>query len=161
MADVRPYVRTVGTMVPHAAPPSAAAASATVACPPTVAGPAKAACPPTVACSRPIAEIADAARSKWWSGMLQTIHIDYLGVAPWNRGRLGVSSYHVQDVVVSIRDDGFSRQRYRDVTVVRVPDEQLGPFRAFNKELLEADPSLPPFSDQMRYACMTKRLGCA
>lgn len=104
-----------------------------------------------------LAALAEAARAKWSSGTLQVVPIELLGVAPWNRGRLGVSTHHVSDVVASIRDDGLSRNRYRDVCAVRVPDKDLGTFRAFNKELLEADGGLPPFSDQMRYACLTKR----
>ena len=105
-----------------------------------------------------LAALADTARAKWSSGNLQVVPIELLGVAPWNRGRLGVSTHHVTDVAGSIRDDGLSRNRYRDVVAIRVPDAELATFRAFNKELLEADGGLPPFSEQMRYACLTKRL---
>ena len=104
-----------------------------------------------------LATLADAARAKWSSGTLQVVQLELLGIAPWNRGRLGVSTHHVADVVGSIRDDGLSRNRYRDVVAIRAPDKELAAFRAFNKELLEGDGGLPPFSDQMRYACLTKR----
>ena len=106
-----------------------------------------------------IAALAETARSQWSKGNVQQLQIELLGISPRNRGRLGVSTHHVLDVVGSIKDDGLSRQRYRDVCVVRVPDTELATFRAFNKELLEADSGLPPFSDKMRYACLTKRLG--
>ena len=98
---------------------------------------------------------------KWGSGPLQNISLDMLGIAPWNRGRLGVSYYHVQDIVSSISEDGLSRQRYRDVTVTRVPPSELDAFKTFNKDVLAACPDLPPFSEQMQFACMTKRLGHA
>jgi len=117
-----------------------------------------AACPPP---GQSIAEVAEAARVKWGSGSLQNISLDMLGIAPWNRGRLGVSYYHVQDIVSSISEDGLSRQRYRDVTVTRVPPSELDAFKTFNKDVLAACPDLPPFSEQMQFACMTKRLGHA
>ena len=106
-----------------------------------------------------IAEVAEASRAKWGSGPLQNISLELLGIAPWNRGRLGVSPYHVFDVVVSVREDGLSRQRYREVCVIRVPDSELEAFRNFNREVLAACPDLPPFSSKMRYACLTKHLG--
>lgn len=106
-----------------------------------------------------IAAVADACRSKWGAGPLQNISLDLLGIAPWNRGRLGVSVYHVFDVVASVKEDGLSRQRYRDVCVIRVPDCELDNFLKFNKDVLAACPDLPPFSPKMRYACLTKHLG--
>ena len=106
------------------------------------------------------AAVAEKARSKWSvGGGLQTIPLDLLGTVPWNRGRLGVSSHHAHEVAGSIMADGFSRQRYRDATVVRVPEEALVEFRRFNKEMCEGDPQLPPFSPSMKFAALTKRLG--
>ena len=90
---------------------------------------------------------------------MQTIPLDLLGTVPWNRGRLGVSSHHAHQVAASIMADGLSRQRYRDATVVRVPDEALLEFRRFNKEMCESDAQLPPFSATMKFAALTKRLG--
>ena len=103
--------------------------------------------------------MAEAARLKWGSGPLQNISLDMLGIAPWNRGRLGVSFYHVQDIISSISEDGLSRQRYRDVTVVRVPPSEMDAFKRFNTDILAACPDLPPISEQMQFACMTKQLG--
>jgi hypothetical protein len=113
----------------------------------------------SAACPESIAEVAEAARLQWGGGVLQNISLDMLGVAPWNRGRLGVSYYHVQDILSSISVDGCSRQRYRDVQVVRVPPSELDAFKQFNKDILAACPELPPFSEQMKFACLTKRLG--
>ena len=120
--------------------------------------------PPTAAAAaapsakQQIAAVAERARTQFSSGPLQNIDLDSLGMAPWNRGRLGVSKFHVLDIRDSIDEDGLSRQRYRDVVVIRVPDGELANFLAFNKEVLAACPELPPFSDKMRYACLTKRL---
>ena len=106
-----------------------------------------------------IAEVAENARTKFSSGPLQNISLKLLGMAPWNRGRLGVSKFHVIDIKNSIDEDGLSRQRYRDVVVIRVPDDQLRVFLKFNEEVLAACPELPPFENTMRYACLTKTLG--
>ena len=90
---------------------------------------------------------------------MQTIPLDLLGTVPWNRGSLGVSSHHAHEVAQSIMSDGFSRQRHRDATVARVPDKALANFRRFNREMCEGDPLLPPFSPNMKFAALTKRLG--
>ncbi len=96
---------------------------------------------------------------KWGAGPLQNIALDYLGIAPWNRGRLGVSSFHVADVVSSIKEDGLSRQRYRDVTVVRVPASELQSFRKYNADIAAACPDLAHPTDKLQFACLTKPLG--
>ena len=114
---------------------------------------------PAPSAKQQIAAVADAARTKFSSGPLQNIPLRKLGMAPWNRGRLGVSKFHVLDIRDSIDEDGLSRQRYRDVVVIRVPDAQLREFLDFNQEVLAACPELPPFSDEMRFACLTKHLG--
>ena len=106
-----------------------------------------------------IAEVAERARTQHSEGALQNISLEQLGMAPWNRGRLGVSKFHVMDIKDSITEDGLSRQRYRGVVVIRVPESQLQTFLDFNREVLAACPELPPFSEKMRYACLTKRLG--
>ena len=103
-----------------------------------------------------IAEVAEAARMKYSTGPSMNIDVGALGCAPWNRGKLGLSPFHVSDVVHSITSDGLSRVRYREVCVIKVPADKLEEFRAFNRALSAACPSLPPFSDQMRYACLTK-----
>ena len=103
-----------------------------------------------------IAEVAEGARLKYATGPSMNIALSDLGIAPWNRGKLGVSPFHVSDVVFSVTSDGLSRVRYREVCVVRVPADKLEEFRAFNRALLAACPSLPPCSEKMRYACLTK-----
>ena len=82
--------------------------------------------------------------------------ISLLGTHPENRGQLGISSFHAHRVASSIMTDGFSRHRYRDATVVRVPEEGMAHFRKFNSDLSAADDKLPPFSPNMRYALLTK-----
>ena len=105
----------------------------------------------------PTSSIAEAARSKYSVGnALQAIPIELLGTVPWNRGKLGVSSFHVHRVVASIRADGLSQHRYRDATVVKVPAHALDEFRKFNKDMCDADDKLPPFSPTMKYALLTK-----
>ena len=104
----------------------------------------------------PTSSIAERARAKWSTGGLQFIHLNMLGTIPWNRGRLGVSSFHVHEVVESIRSDGLSRHRYRDATVVRVPAQHLEEFRKFNRDMCDGDDQLPPFSAEMKYALLTK-----
>ena len=107
-----------------------------------------------------VADVAEQARKRWSVGAgLQTIAVDDLGTVPCNRGRLGVSAHHVHEVARSIMKDGFSRQRYRDATVVRVPDSALAEFRRFNKEMCDGDSQLPPYSQNMKFAALTKRLG--
>ena len=102
------------------------------------------------------ASVAERARSKWSNSHLRYIPLDQLGTSPYNRGRLGVSSFHVHEVVTSIKNDGLSQHRYRDATVVRVPDESLAMFRKFNEQMCAADDKLPPFSPEMRYALLSK-----
>ena len=104
----------------------------------------------------PTSSIAERARAKWSTGGLQFIHLNMLGTIPWNRGRLGVSSFHVHEVVESIRSDGLSRHRYRDATVVRVPAQHLEEFRKFNRDMCDGDDQLPPFSAEMKYVLLTK-----
>jgi len=127
---------------------AASAAAASAAADATVAAP-----------KESIADVAERARRKFMTGPLQNISLQLLGMAPWNRGRLGVSIFHVFDIKVSIDEDSLSRQRYRDVCVIRVPDSELEFFHTFNREGLAACPDLAPFSDKMRYACLTKHLG--
>ena len=55
--------------------------------------------------------------------------------------------------------DGFSENRYRDTTLVKVPKEYVDEFRRFNKQMAEACPRLPPYDDTMIYAALTKKLG--
>ena len=93
---------------------AASAAAASAAADATVAAP-----------KESIADVAERARTKFMTGPLQNISLQLLGMAPWNRARLGVSIFHVFDIKVSIDEDGLSRQRYRDVCVIRVPDSEL------------------------------------
>ena len=106
-----------------------------------------------------IAEVADTARTRWNTGLKVNLDLGKMGIAPWNRGKLGVSSFHVADVVHSITQDGLSRTRYHEVVVIRVPESALEEFKQFNREILAACPQLPPFSERMEYACLTKHLG--
>lgn len=50
------------------------------------------------------------------------VPINQIGICPLNRGRLGVSAFHVHDIVRSVLSDGLSRARYRECTIVEVPD---------------------------------------
>ena len=104
----------------------------------------------------PTATLAEKARSKYFKGAVQIIHIDYLGVSPLNRGKLGISGFHTHRIVSSVRSDGFSRQRYRDATVVKVPATYLKYFQEFNSAICVADPNLPTCSTKMVYALLTK-----
>ena len=106
-----------------------------------------------------IAEVADNARTRWTTGLKVNLDLGKMGIAPWNRGKLGVSSFHVADVVHSITQDGLSRNRYHEVQVIRVPESALEEFKQFNRDILAACPQLPPFSERMEYACLTKHLG--
>ena len=115
---------------------------------------------PAVATKAPTGEatasVAERARSKWSNAHVQFIPLNLLGTSPYNRGRLGVSSFHVHEVVTSIKNDGLSKHRYRDATVVRVPDESLSMFRQLNQKMCAADDKLPPFSPDMKYALLSK-----
>ena len=104
----------------------------------------------------PIASYAESARARYASGGVQFIRHELLGTVPINRSGLGVSGYHVHEVVASIQADGLSRRRYRDAAVVRVPAQRMDEFRAFNKRMCEGDDLLPGFSPEMRYAVLTK-----
>ena len=73
---------------------------------------------------------------------MQNVDLELLGIAPWNRGRLGVSPFHVADVAASVRADGLSRVRYREVVAIRVPEAEIEDFRSFNKDVLAACPDL-------------------
>lgn len=99
---------------------------------------------------------AEAARAKYGVGGVTMVDINLLGTHPENRGQLGLSSFHAHRVVSSIMTDGFSRHRYRDATVVRVPPEGLAQFRKFNADLSAADDKLAPFNDGMRFALLSK-----
>ena len=90
---------------------------------------------------------------------MRYIKLEEIGTYPENRGRLGVSAFHVHEVASSIACDGISTNRYRDCTVVRVPRAELDTFRSFNREMAALSPLLPPFSDKMTYAALTKCRG--
>jgi len=91
---------------------------------------------------------------------VRPIPLHEIGTYPENRGRLGVSAFHVHEVAASIVNDGFSSNRYRDCTVVRVPTTELAEFRSFNADMAAACPLLPPCSeDKLIYAALTKCLG--
>ncbi len=100
--------------------------------------------------------LAEQARAKYSTGGVQYINVNLLGTAPCNRSGLGVSGFHVHEVVGSIKSDGLSRRRYRDASVVKVPAEELDAFRDFNRRMCESDELLPPFAPHMRYALLTK-----
>ncbi|CAK0853934.1 unnamed protein product [Prorocentrum cordatum] len=104
----------------------------------------------------PIASIAEAARARHSTGGIQFILPKYLGTVPCNRSGLGVSGYHVHEIVQSIKTDGLSRRRYRDATVVKVPTASLDEFREYNRRMCDGDDLLPPFDSSMRYALLTK-----
>ena len=106
--------------------------------------------------SAPTATHSERARARYTTGGVTFIHVDLLGTAPCNRSGLGVSGFHVHEVVASIQADGLSRRRYRDATVVKVPEKELDSFREFNRRMCEGDDLLPPFSPSMKYALLTK-----
>ena len=106
--------------------------------------------------SVPTCTVAEAARSRYTSGGVQFIKADLLGTIPINRSGLGCSGYHVHEIVTSIQADGLSRRRYRDASVVRVPDKHLDSFRQFNKAMCDGDDLLPAFAPGMKYAVLTK-----
>ena len=120
----------------------------TAACPISVADPADAA-------SASTASVSEQARARYSHGGIQFIRVELLGTAPCNRSGLGVSGFHVHEVVASLKTDGLSRRRYRDATVVKVPAAQLDAFREFNKRMCENDDLLPAFAPDMRYALLT------
>ena len=129
------------------APPASQAAGATAASAGPSAGPKAAA---------PTASLAETARAKYSTGGVRFIKAELLGTVPCNRSGLGVSGYHVHEVVASIRADGLSRRRYRDASVVKVPEAHLEAFREFNRTMCEGDELLPAFAPGMRYALLTK-----
>ena len=96
------------------------------------------------------------ARARYSHGGIQFIRVELLGTAPCNRSGLGVSGFHVHEVVASLKTDGLSRRRYRDATVVKVPASQLDAFREFNKRMCENDDLLPAFAPDMRYTLLTQ-----
>lgn len=104
----------------------------------------------------PTSSKAEAARAKFGTGGVQILDIALLGTHPENRGQLGVSSFHAHRVAHSIHTDGLSKQRYRDCTVVKVPDQAMAAFRKFNEDLANNDERLPPFSPAMKFALLTK-----
>lgn len=104
----------------------------------------------------PTSSKAEAARAKFGTGGVQILDLALLGTHPENRGQLGVSSFHAHRVAHSIHTDGLSKQRYRDCTVVKVPDHAIAAFRKFNEDLANNDEKLPPFAPSMRFALLTK-----
>ena len=62
-------------------------------------------------------------------------------------------------MAASIKADGFSENRYRDCTIVRVPEQCLEEFRAFNSGMAAVSPLLAAHSPKMIYAALTKHLG--
>ena len=52
--------------------------------------------------------------------------------------------------------NGTKRQRYREVSLVRVPEGDLNEWREANRERCEADALMPRFAPGMRYGCVTK-----
>ena len=106
---------------------------------------------------RPTLTPAEAARTKWAGGEgILRMPLHCLGAHPLNRGGLGVSGSHAHRLAWGIKEDGVSRRRYREATVVKVPAEALASFRAFNEELCNGDELLPAFSKTMTHALLTK-----
>ena len=64
--------------------------------------------PPAAALAASKAELA---RTKHANGGIQFIRVELLGTAPCNRSGLGVSGFHVHEVVASLKTDGLSRRR--------------------------------------------------
>ena len=144
----QPSVRMASAPASPVAPASPAPAPAASASAPAAA--------PTTLASAPTATVAERARTKYSTGGIRFIKHELLGTHPLNRSGLGVSGFHVHEVVASIRTDGLSRRRYRDASVVKVPKKHLAAFLDFNKAMCQGDDLLPPFSSEMRYALLTK-----
>ena len=51
---------------------------------------------------------------------------------------------------------GTKLVRYKEVALVKVPEEDLNEWRAANRERCESDALMPRFAPGMRYACGTK-----
>ena len=100
--------------------------------------------------------VAERARAKYSNDGIQVILAKFLGTAPMNRSGLGLSGFHVHEVVNDIMKNGFSTRRYREVTAVRVPPQGMAEFISFNKRLCEGDDLLPGFSPDIKFACLTK-----
>ena len=83
--------------------------------------------PPAAA---PTASKAELARTKHANGGIQFIRAELLGAAPFNRIGLGVSGFHIHEVVQSSKTDGLSRRRYRDAAVVKVPAGEVSKIKA-------------------------------
>ena len=69
-------------------------------------------------------------RAKHANGGIQFIRAELLGAAPLNRSGLGVSGFHIHEVVQGIKTDGLSRRRYRDAAVVKVPAGEVSKIKA-------------------------------
>ena len=81
--------------------------------------------------------------------------VNELGFLEWNRGDLGISGYHIHEVAHSCLG-GVKSTRYKQVDIVRVPDNHLAAWREANARKCKSDAFMPKFSPTMKYACLTK-----
>jgi len=86
---------------------------------------------------------------------LERLDLDLLGFHPLNRGSLGISSVHVHEVAWSC-NAGVKLYRYKQVDVVRVPEDALEAFRNANKAKCTSDALMPKFTPSMKFALLTK-----
>ena len=83
------------------------------------------------------------------------IPLQEIGFYPGNRGHMGVSGHHVHEVAGSCIG-GIKLCRYKQVDIVRVPQQSVEAWREANKLKCEPDALMPKFTHQMRYACLSK-----
>ena len=91
------------------------------------------------------------------------VSLSKIGFCPGNRGGLGISPAHVQEIAWSCNTEkkGVVLCRYQHVDLVRVPDgEELERFRQCNKEKCTSDALMPKFSPEMHLGCLTKTHFC-
>ena len=81
-------------------------------------------------------------------------HPKLIGFHPDNRGGMGISSKHAHEVAYSCLD-GVIPVRYKQVDVVRVPEEHLKPWRSINEKKCRNDLLMPNFSPDMRFAALS------
>ena len=84
-------------------------------------------------------------------------NLDDIGFLEFNRGSLGISAMHVHEVAQSCQEKrGIQIFRYKQVELVRIPEEALEEFRRMNRDKCASDELMPRFSPSMTKGVLAK-----
>ena len=84
------------------------------------------------------------------------IPLEFLGFLPDNRGGMGISPFHVHEVAWDVVANTTKTTRYREVEVVKLPDDRRASVLESNEHKCEESSLMPKHSPTMTYGCLSK-----